>query len=250
VREIGACGGDLVKICASPGVISPTDHLEHRDFTLEEMEAICDEAAGRGMYVAAHAHSQSGIRLAIESGVKDLQHISFMNEELAELAYARGCTVTPTSWVGQRLLQSGEFNEFITSKVQAVSESHARAVKVAHASGLKILAGTDPVLSNMHGRNYMELVALIQEGLSPLAAWFGGTGLAAEQLGLTDTGTVREGRRADLLICQGDVIEDPARLDDGALVEVLKDGWGYRNGLEAIPQQTYRKAMNQALHAG
>ncbi|MFA9560947.1 MAG: amidohydrolase family protein [Nitrospirota bacterium] len=250
VREIAACGGDLVKICASPGVISPTDHLEHRDFTLEEMEAICDEAAGRGMYVAAHAHSQSGIRLAIESGVKDLQHISFMNEELAELAYAKGCTVTPTSWVGQRLLQSGEFNEFITSKVQAVSESHARAVKVAHASGLKILAGTDPVLSNMHGRNYMELVALIQEGVPPLAAWFGGTGLAAEQLGLTDTGTVREGRRADLLICQGDVIEDPARLDDGALVEVLKDGWAYRNGLEAIPQQTYGKAMNQALHAG
>ncbi|MDX2347505.1 MAG: amidohydrolase family protein [Nitrospirota bacterium] len=250
VREIAACGGDLVKICASPGVISPTDHLEHRDFTLEEMEAICDEAAGRGMYVAAHAHSQSGIRLAIESGVKDLQHISFMNEELAELAYAKGCTVTPTSWVGQRLLQSGEFNEFITSKVQAVSESHARAVKVAHASGLKILAGTDPVLSNMHGRNYMELVALIQEGVPPLAAWFGGTGLAAEQLGLTDTGTVREGRRADLLICQGDVIEDPARLDDGALVEVLKDGWAYRNGLESIPQQTYGKAMNQALHAG
>ena len=250
VREIAACGGDLVKICASPGVISPTDHLEHRDFTLEEMEAICDEAAGRGMYVAAHAHSQSGIRLAIESGVKDLQHISFMNEELAELAYAKGCTVTPTSWVGQRLLQSGEFNEFITSKVQAVAESHARAVKVAHASGLKILAGTDPVLSNMHGRNYMELVALIQEGVPPLAAWFGGTGLAAEQLGLTDTGTVREGRRADLLICQGDVIEDPARLDDGALVEVLKDGWAYRNGLESIPQQTYGKAMNQALHAG
>ena len=250
VREIAACGGDLVKICASPGVISPTDHLEHRDFTLEEMEAICDEAAGRGMYVAAHAHSQSGIRLAIESGVKDLQHISFMNEELAELAYAKGCTVTPTSWVGQRLLQSGEFNEFITSKVQAVSESHARAVKVAHASGLKILAGTDPVLSNMHGRNYMELVALIQEGVPPLAAWFGGTGLAAEQLGLTDTGTVREGRRADLLICQGDVIEDPARLDDGALIEVLKDGWAYRNGLESIPQQTYGKAMNQALHAG
>jgi imidazolonepropionase-like amidohydrolase len=125
VREIAACGGDLVKICASPGVISPTDHLEHRDFTVEEMEAICDEAAGRGMYVAAHAHSQSGIRLAIESGVKDLQHISFMDETLAELAYEKGCTVTPTSWVSQRLAQSDEFNEFITSKVQAVAESHA-----------------------------------------------------------------------------------------------------------------------------
>jgi imidazolonepropionase-like amidohydrolase len=249
VREIAACGGDLVKICASPGVISPTDHLEHRDFTLEEMEAICDEAAGRGMYVAAHAHSQSGIRLAIESGVKDIQHISFMNEELAESAYAKGCTVTPTSWVGQRLLQSGEFNEFITSKVQAVSESHAQAVKVAYASGLKLLAGTDPVLSDMHGRNYMELVALIQEGVPPLAAWFGATGLAAEQLGLMDTGTVVEGRRADLLVCQADVVQDPSCLDRGALVEVLKDGWGYRNGLSSIPQQSYGKAMNQALHA-
>ena len=249
VREISACGGDLVKICASPGVVSPTDHLEHRDFTLEEMEAICDEAAGRGMYVAAHAHSHSGIRLAIESGVKDIQHISFMDEALAELAYAKGCRVTPTSWVGQRLLQSGEFNEFITSKVQAVSESHARAVKVAHASGLKLLAGTDPVLPDMHGRNYMELVALILEGVPSLAAWFGATGLAAQQLGLMDTGMVVEGRRADLLICQGDAVEDPSRLDNGALVEVMKDGCGYRNGLPAISQQTYGKAMNQALHA-
>ncbi len=248
VREIAACGGDLVKICASPGVVSPSDHLEHRDFTLEEMEAICDEAAGRGMYVAAHAHSHSGIRMAIESGVKDIQHISFMDEALAELAYAKGCRVTPTSWVGQRLLQSGEFNEFITSKVQAVSESHARAVKVAHASGLKLLAGTDPVLPDMHGRNYMELVALIQEGVPSLAAWFGATGLAAEQLGLMDTGTVVEGRRADLLICQGDVVDDPSLLDNGALVEVMKEGCGYRNGLPAISQQSYRKAMDEALH--
>ena len=249
VREIAACGGDLVKICASPGVVSPTDHLEHRDFTLEEMDAICDEAAGRGMYVAAHAHSHSGIRLAIESGVKDIQHISFMDEELAELAYAKDCRVTPTSWVGQRLLQSGEFNEFITSKVQTVSESHARAVKVAHASGLKLLAGTDPVLSDMHGRNYMELVALIDEGVPALSAWFGATGLAADQLGLTDTGTLTEGRRADLLVCQGDVVNDPSLLDSGALVEVLKDGNGYRNGLPAIPQQTYGKAMDDALLA-
>ena len=249
VREIAACGGDLVKICASPGVVSPTDHLEHRDFTLEEMEAICDEAAGRGMYVAAHAHSRSGIRLAIQSGVKDIQHISFMDEELAELAYAKGCRVTPTSWVGQRLLQSGEFNEFITAKVQAVSESHAQAVKVAQASGLKLLAGTDPVLPDMHGRNYMELVALIQEGVPPLAAWFGTTGLAAEQLGLMDTGRLVEGQRADLLVCKADFLEDPSRLDNGALVEVMKDGWGYRNGIPAIPQQTYGKVMEQALEA-
>ena len=60
VREIAACGGDLVKICTSPGVVSPSDKLEHRDFTQAEIEAICDEAAGRGMMVAAHAHRRRG----------------------------------------------------------------------------------------------------------------------------------------------------------------------------------------------
>jgi imidazolonepropionase-like amidohydrolase len=94
----------------------------------------------------------------------------------------------------------------------------------------------------------MELVALIQEGVPSLAAWFGATGLAAEQLGLMDTGTVVEGRRADLLICQGDVVDDPFLLDNGALVEVMKDGCGYRNGVPVISQQTYRKAMDEALH--
>ncbi len=247
VREIAACGGDLVKVCASPGVVSPTDHLEHRDFTLEEMEAICDEAAGRGMYVAAHAHSQSGIRLAIQAGVKDIQHISFMNEGLAEQAYAKGCTVTPTSWVGQRLAQSEGFNAFIRAKVQQVSESHALAVKTAQASGLKLLAGTDPVLPDMHGRNYMELVALIGEGVPALTAWFGATGLAADQLGQLDTGTLVEGKRADLLVCGKDVVDDPSHFEDGALVEVLKDGWGYRNGLPGIRQRTYSHSVDQAL---
>jgi imidazolonepropionase-like amidohydrolase len=247
VREIAACGGDLVKICASPGVVSPTDHLEHRDFTREEMEAICDEAAGRGMYVAAHAHSQSGIRLAIQAGVKDIQHISFMNQELAELAYVKGCTVTPTSWVGQRLAQSGEFNAFIRAKIQQVSESHALAVKAAQASGLKLLTGTDPVLPDMHGRNYMELVALIKEGVPSLAAWFGATGLAADQIGQTDTGTLAEGKRADLLVCREDVLEDPSHFDHGALVEVLKDGRGYRNGLPGIPQCTFAHCVDRAL---
>lgn len=247
VREIAACGADLVKICASPGVVSPTDHLEHRDFTLEEIEVICDEAAGRGLYVAAHAHSQSGIRLAIQAGVKDIQHISCMDEMLAELAYQKGCTVTPTSWVQQRLAESREFTEFIQAKVKKVSEHHAQAVKAAYASGLKLLAGTDPVLQDMHGRNFMELVALIKEGVSPLGAWYGATGLAAEQIGQTDTGQLVPGRRADALVCRGDVLQDPERLDRGALVEVIKDGLGYRGGLPGIPQFSFQHTVDRAL---
>jgi len=247
VREIAACGADLVKICASPGVVSPTDQLEHRDFTLEEVEAICDEAAGRGLYVAAHAHSQNGIRLAIQAGVQDIQHISFMDEALAELAYQKGCTVTPTSWVQQQLAQSRDFNEFIQAKVRKVTEHHAKAVKAAYASGLKILAGTDPVLQDMHGRNFMELVALIKEGVPPLGAWYGATGLAAAQIGQRDTGTLVAGRRADLLVCQGDVLQNPELLGQGGLIEVVKDGLGYRGGLPGIPQSTFSQVVDRAL---
>ena len=74
---------------ASPGVASPSDHLEHREFTAEEMRAICDEAEARGLKVAAHAHSINGIDLAIANGVRDLQHISFMDEAQVERAFQR-----------------------------------------------------------------------------------------------------------------------------------------------------------------
>ncbi|MDA0739738.1 MAG: amidohydrolase family protein [Nitrospirae bacterium] len=247
VREIAACGGDLIKICTSPGVVSPGDKLEHRDFTEAEIDAICDEAAGRGMIVAAHAHSQSGIRLAIDCGVQDIQHISFMDQDLAERAYVKGCTVTPTSWISRSLSSAEGLSAAVMDKVQQVSAVHAEAVRIAHASGLKMLTGTDPILPNMHGRNFMEIVSLMQDGLSSLSAWYAGTGLAAERIGQDDAGCLVPGKRADLLLCNQDVIEDPTVFDQGALVEVLKDGVGYRGTLPDVPQRTFGSTVCETL---
>jgi len=247
VREIAACGGDLIKICTSPGVVSPSDKLEHRDFTQAEIDAICDEAAGRGLTVAAHAHSKRGIGLAIECGVQDIQHISFMDQDLAERAYVKGCTVTPTSWISRSLPSADGLNPFVVEKARQVAEVHVEAVRTAHASGLNILTGTDPILPNMHGRNFMEIVSLIQDGLSPLSAWYAGTGLAAERIGQDDTGRVRPGKRADLLLCQSDVIETPELFDQGALVEVIKDGVGYRGAVPEIPQRTFGSTVRESL---
>lgn len=248
VREVAACGADLIKVCASPGVASPGDHLEHREFTREELSAICDEAEGRGLRVAAHAHSQSGIEQAIQCGVHDLQHISFMDERLVEMAHERGCTVTPTSWVTDELLRAEGLSDFVREKVKQVSEVHAGAVAHARAGGLRVLAGTDPVLPRMHGRNYMEIVHLVRDGFTPLEAWHSATGLAAEGLGRDDTGVVAAGRRADLLVSRGDVIERPELLDEGALVEVIKDGMGYRGGLPGVPQRRYEDGVRELLH--
>ena len=247
VREIAACGGDLIKICTSPGVVSPSDKLEHRDFTEAEIDAICDEAAGRGLIVAAHAHSKNGIGLAINCGVQDIQHISFMDQDLAERAYKKGCTVTPTSWISRSLPSADGLTPFVMEKVQQVSEVHAEAVRIAHASGLKMLMGTDPILPNMHGRNYMEVVSLMQDGLSALFAWHAGTGLAAERIGQDDTGTLTPGKRADLLICKSDVLDNPALFEQGSLVEVIKDGVGYRGAITGISQRTFHSTVRDIL---
>ncbi len=246
VREIAACGADLIKLCTSPGVASPGDALEHRDFSPEEIAAICDEAGHRGLKVAAHAHSRNGIEMAIEYGVHDIQHISFMDERLVELAAAKNCTVTPTSWVMYELPTAEGLSDFVMEKVKQVNEAHEVATQHALSGDLKILGGTDPVLPRMHGRNYMELVWLIKEGLSPLRAWHGMTGLAASEIGQDDTGTLEVGRRADLLVCNGDVVENPGLLDEGALVEVIKDGVGHR-GLDGVPQVSWAGRVRESL---
>ena len=247
VREIAACGGDLVKICASPGVVSPSDKLENRDFTAAEIDAICEEAAGRGMYVAAHAHSQNGIALAIEHGVKDIQHISFMDQTLAEKAYSKGCTVTPTSWIGQELTKADDLSPFVKQKVQQVAEVHSQAVEIAYKSGLKMLGGTDPVLPGMHGRNYMELVSLMGDGVPALFAWHGMTGMAGDLVGEGRLGKVTAGSPADLLVCQGNVVDQPQLFEEGALVEVIKDGLAYRGGLSTFPRKTFEESVTEAL---
>ncbi len=246
VREIAACGGDLIKICTSPGVASPSDKLEHQDFTPEEIAAICQEAEARGLRVAAHAHSQSGIELAIKNGVHDIQHISFMDERLVEMAHARGCTVTPTSWVVNDLPAAEGLSDFVMDKVKKVAEVHQKAVEFSAKGGLKILAGTDAVLPGMHGKNYMEIAHLMRDGLGHLQAWHAMTGLAASEIEQDDTGEVKAGKRADLLICDDGVLENPASLSDGALCEVLKDGLGHR-GLAGVPQRKFSDTVTTAL---
>lgn len=145
------------------------------------------------------------------------------------------------------LTESKDLTPFVMEKVKRCVEVHAKATEYAAKGGLKILGGTDPVLRGMHGKNYRELVHLIREGLKPLAAWHGMTGLAADEIGQTDAGQIRIGQRADLLFCKGDVVENPTLFDQGALVEVMKDGVAYRGAIATLPQRTYRSNLTELL---
>ena len=93
----------------------------------------------------------------------------------------------------------------------------------------------------------MELVALGKEGLGDLEAWHAMTGLAAEHCGQEDAGVLAPGRRADLLVCGDDVIDDPTAFDRGALLEVFKDGEAYRGGLPGVAPRTWSAASRAAL---
>jgi imidazolonepropionase-like amidohydrolase len=247
VRELAGCGADLIKLCTSAGVASPSDGLDDRDLHPEEIAAICDEAAARGLRVAAHSHSAAGCKLAVENGVHDLQHISFLDEEGMAMAHARDATVTPTSWIIHELQTAPGLSDFVRDKARQAMESHAHAVDLARRGGLRILGGTDPVLPGMHGRNFMELVYLVKDGLDPLQAWWGMTGLAAQEIGQDDAGTLEPGQRADFLICTEDVLSDPGALDRGALLEVVQDGHGHRGGVPSIPQRDALTTVNNLL---
>lgn len=245
VREIIACGADLIKVCASSGVLSPTENLECREFTEAELGAICDEATSRGLKVAAHAHSKMGIEMAIKMGVYDLQHISFMDERLVEMAYDKGCTVTPTSWISHEVLNNLEgMTDSQKDKAQMAMYHHQQAVKFASRGGLKILAGTDPVMRGMHGRNYMEIEALIKDGVLPLVAWHGMTGLAAKEIGQHDAGLIRPGYRADLIVADANILEKPSLMQNH-LIEVFKDGVPYRGAFDSLQTRTYSSQTDE-----
>ena len=103
------------------------------------------------------------------------------------------------------------------------------------------------MLRGMHGRNYMEIVHLMRDGLAPLDAWYAATGAPASEIGQDDAGVLAPGRRADLLLCRDDVLEDPEKLAEGAIVEVIKDGVGHRGAFAELPQRSFESTVQTAL---
>jgi imidazolonepropionase-like amidohydrolase len=228
VRQNIKYGSDLIKICATGGVLSKGDDPQASQYTLEEMQAIVADAHRLGRKVAAHAHGAQGILWATEAGVDSIEHGSYINDEAIAEMKKRGTYLVPTLYLEDWMIQSGHLGPFYHQKMLDVSAVAKGNIKRAMQAGVKIAMGTDAAVYP-HGLNAHELdVYVNQLGMAPLAALQTATINAADLMGWTaKTGTLEPGKWADLIAVEKNPIDDIRVLQDVKFV--MKGGVVYKS---------------------
>lgn len=229
VRQNIKYGADLIKICATGGVLSKGDDPQASQFTLEEMQAIVADAHRLGRKVAAHAHGAQGILWATLAGVDSIEHGSYINDEAIAEMKKRGTYLVPTLYLEDWMLAYGHLPAFYRQKMVDVSAVAKSNIKHAMQAGVKIALGTDAAVYP-HGLNAHELdVYVNQLGMTPLAAVQSATVNAADLMGWSaKTGSLEPGKWADLIAVDKNPLEDVRVLEDVKFV--MKAGTVYKGG--------------------
>lgn len=222
-------GADVIKTCATGGVLSLADDVDTPQLTQAELDALVDEAHALRRKTAAHAHGAGGAKRAIRAGIDSIEHGSFLDDEALDMMKARGTYYVPTLMAAQGLkemLSDGYVPPAVETKARAAMASIDTAVRKAIAKGVKIAVGTDAAVYP-HGRNAGEMVRLVELGMKPADAIKAATSVDAELLGLADrTGTLEAGKLADLVACPGNPLQDIREVEK--IRFVMKDGLVFR----------------------
>jgi imidazolonepropionase-like amidohydrolase len=233
VREQLRRNARVIKICASGGVMSEVDHPLHQQFSDDELKAIVAEAARAERIVAAHCHGKAGIMAALKAGVGTIEHGSYLDEEAAALMKETGAILVPTRFIVEELLTMEEHvPAYAYKKIMALADSHAQAMKVAVAVGVKMAMGTDIFPSGpVHGVRYAmasrEIKHLTDAGLSALEAIEAATATGPLTLGPQGprSGQLVEGFDADLIALDRSPLDsDFIWGDAGRITHVWKAG--------------------------
>ncbi|NIQ04644.1 MAG: amidohydrolase family protein [Candidatus Korarchaeota archaeon] len=225
-------GADFIKIMASGGVLSQRDRPEHTQFTLNELKAIVREAEKVGTFVTAHCQGTEAIKLSIKAGVKTIDHAFYPDEEGLTLAKANNVIFVPTLSISHQINTGGieaGYPEWGVRKSRESWEEVCKNIERAHKAGVPIAAATDFCGSELlkHGTNAMELELLVKEcGFTPMDAIVSATQNGAKACGLEhQIGTLEADKLADLLIVDGDPLQDISILQDHAKIKgVMKEG--------------------------
>jgi imidazolonepropionase-like amidohydrolase len=216
VRENIKYGADLIKICATGGVLSKGDNPQASQYTLEEMKAIVADAHRLGRKVAAHAHGAQGILWASQAGVDSIEHASYIDDEAIAEMKKNGTYLVPTLYLGDWFMEHAAENhvpDFLLVKAKAVMPAARKNVAHAFASGVKVAFGTDAAVY-AHGLNAHEFAVMVKLGLTPLQAIQAATINAAELLGWADKiGAIEPGKWADIVAVDGDPLQDVTMLE-------------------------------------
>ena len=221
-------GVDLIKICATGGVLSKGDDPQAAQYTLEEMQAIVADAHRLGRKVAAHAHGAQGILWATEAGVDSIEHGSYINEEDIAAMKKHGTYLVPTLYLEDWMLENGHLPSYSHKKMIEISAVAKGNIKRAMQAGVKIAMGTDAAVYP-HGLNAHELdVYVNQLGMEPLAALQTATVNAADLMGWSaKTGSLEAGKWADMIAVEKNPLDDVRVLQNVKFV--MKIGVVYKN---------------------
>jgi imidazolonepropionase-like amidohydrolase len=218
-------GAQLIKVCASGGVMSHTGPAGAQQYSNDELAAIADEAHRAGLRVAAHAHGDDGIRAAIEAGIDCIEHCSLATDETLDLMVERGTFLVATTYLADGMDVSHAAPELQAKAAEVFPRARATISK-AIEKGVKIACGTDaPAIP--HGRNAKDLVALVDRGMTPLQAIRAATIVSADLIDRDDRGRLEPGLLADVIGVVGDPLADITTTERVAFV--MKGGSVFRN---------------------
>jgi imidazolonepropionase-like amidohydrolase len=222
VRENLHLGATCIKVVATGGVLTKGLDPRRPAYTRPELEALVEEAHRHRLTVAAHAIGEGGVIAALRAGVDSIEHGMFLDDAAIQLFVETGARLVPTFSAPTGIL-AGTAPEWIKDRARPAAAAQRASFAAAIDAGVRVAAGTDAgTPDNVHGNVAGEAAMMVAAGLDTVSAIRAATGEAADLLGVTDRGVLREGAAADVLVVQGDAVADIACL--AAPLHVFQDG--------------------------